>query len=81
MYNIMYVPLIPNGITTYLCNGLGILDHLNEACLWSSGHAAVRDELKIKSLLFPQLGINESMKIRVSYADSSNKLRTTCSCF
>ena len=38
-----------------LCNGPSIFDHLNEACLWTSGYAAIRDEFKIQPLVFPEL--------------------------
>ena len=30
-----------------LCNGFSILDHLDEAGLWSSGHAAIGNETQV----------------------------------
>ena len=38
-------------LITYLSNGVCILDNLNEASVWSSGDAPVRDEGKVQSLL------------------------------
>ena len=38
-----------------LCNGLCVLDHFDEAGLWSSGHAAIGDEAQVQTFLLPQL--------------------------
>ena len=39
----------------YLGDGAGILDNFNEAGVWTSCDAAIRDKSKIQTFLFPQL--------------------------
>ena len=40
---------------SYLGDGSCILDYFNEASVWPSGNAAIRDESKVQTLLLPQL--------------------------